>query len=194
MRMPKREDEETMESSLPERLRQLRLDAGLTQQEMGDRLLLSKARISQYENGLRRPSAALLTQYARYFSISVDSILGLTDARQPILPREEALPPIVVEHNGFLTWGIHKGSRIHFSAAKAAAPGDVVLLRRPNGASVLAVLLYLDGKPCYLSDPLAGEALAQREGAVIGVAVSATIRAVEDARNETIDRNEADDR
>ena len=47
--------------NIGERLRQLRLQRGLTQEEMADRCELSKGFISQVERDLASPSIATLT-------------------------------------------------------------------------------------------------------------------------------------
>lgn len=50
---------------LAEKLRQIRLDLGLTQQELADRMGLDSGTISRFETDQREPSLMELLQYAR---------------------------------------------------------------------------------------------------------------------------------
>lgn len=60
-------------------LKMLRLQHGLTQQELAERLGLSPVTISGYENGHREPSIEILERIADYFEVSVDYLLGRED-------------------------------------------------------------------------------------------------------------------
>lgn len=64
-----------------ERLRQLRMEKGLTQTALAHSLSVSKAAISTYETGLRNPPDATLVDMARFFNVSVDYLLGVSDMR-----------------------------------------------------------------------------------------------------------------
>lgn len=59
-------------------LKQLRKSRGLTQQELGTSLGLSKAVISKYENGLGFPSYDTLLLTAHYFGVTTDYLLGVS--------------------------------------------------------------------------------------------------------------------
>jgi transcriptional regulator with XRE-family HTH domain len=50
---------------LAKKLRQIRLDLGLTQQQLADRMELDSGTISRFENDQREPSLMELLQYAR---------------------------------------------------------------------------------------------------------------------------------
>lgn len=67
------------------RIRQLRIKEGLTQEELGESLGVSKVAISQYENETRNPSNDILIKLSRKFGVSVDYILGVTSdlCREP---------------------------------------------------------------------------------------------------------------
>ena len=56
--------------------RQLRIQNGLTQQEMADRLGISRSSIGMYENGEREPGFELLSQIADYFHVDMNHMLG----------------------------------------------------------------------------------------------------------------------
>lgn len=59
-----------------ERLKKLRKSVGLSQQELGDILGLSKACISQYEKNARVPSIETLINISNYYEVSVDYLIG----------------------------------------------------------------------------------------------------------------------
>lgn len=61
------------------RLKQLRIERGLLQAEIGDFLGKGQNSISYYETGKREPSIEELKRIADYFGVSVDYLLGLTD-------------------------------------------------------------------------------------------------------------------
>lgn len=62
-----------------ERLLDLRKDAGLTQDELAEILKINKHSISSYERGKNEPSDAIKIEISKYFHVSVDYLLGLTD-------------------------------------------------------------------------------------------------------------------
>lgn len=66
------------------RLRELRKQAGLTQQQLADRLWLSKATVSYYEQSLRCPSPEVLVKIAGVFHVTADYLLGIEEKRQSI--------------------------------------------------------------------------------------------------------------
>jgi len=68
---------------LNERLRQLRNEAGLTQQEFADKLYISRDTYAQYEIDRRNPDYETLDKIAAYYKVSVDYLLGRSDVRQP---------------------------------------------------------------------------------------------------------------
>ena len=57
-------------------LRELRLDNSLTQDQLADKLGVSKSRISMYENGNRRPSFEMLEAISDLFNVDMNSLLG----------------------------------------------------------------------------------------------------------------------
>jgi len=65
-----------------ERLKFLREERGLTQQELGHIFKISRSSISKYEAGERRPDPSSLKAFAEYFCVSLDFLLGRTDARE----------------------------------------------------------------------------------------------------------------
>ncbi len=65
-------------------LKELRKSMGLTQQQLADRLWLSKATVSYYEQSLRYPSPEVIVKLARVFHVSADYLLGMEDKSQSI--------------------------------------------------------------------------------------------------------------
>ncbi|MBQ7338636.1 MAG: helix-turn-helix transcriptional regulator [Clostridia bacterium] len=65
------------------RLKDIREDLDITQQQVAEYLHVKQNTYSQYENGHRQLPIELLMQLALYFHTSTDYILGLTDVRQP---------------------------------------------------------------------------------------------------------------
>ena len=60
------------------RLKKLRLQEGLTQQQLADRLGVTKSVVSYYELQERYPSPEVLTKLASIFRVSTDYLLGLS--------------------------------------------------------------------------------------------------------------------
>lgn len=65
------------------RIRDLREDADLKQQEIADYLHIKQNTYSQYENGQRQLPIEFLIALAKYYKTSTDYILGLTDEKKP---------------------------------------------------------------------------------------------------------------
>ena len=61
------------------RLKELRLDKGVTQQAVSNATKISRSVLSQYENGIAEPTASVVVKLAQYFSVSTDYLLGRTD-------------------------------------------------------------------------------------------------------------------
>lgn len=59
-------------------LRELRLDAGLKQEELAEKFNISATAISKYEAGEREPTYDFLISVSDFFNVSTDYILGRT--------------------------------------------------------------------------------------------------------------------
>ena len=64
------------------RLKQLRKEKGLTQQEVADLLGIDRRSYSAYETGVNSINAQTLIRLSRIYSASIDYMLGLTDRRK----------------------------------------------------------------------------------------------------------------
>ena len=61
------------------RLRDLREDNNYTQKEIAEVLFTTQPQYYRYESGLRDLSAELLIILSKFYNVSTDYILGLTD-------------------------------------------------------------------------------------------------------------------
>lgn len=66
------------------RLKLLRQEKGLTQAQFGACFNLAESTISLYESEKRSPDYTILKEFARFFNVSVDFLLGNTDERRPL--------------------------------------------------------------------------------------------------------------
>jgi transcriptional regulator with XRE-family HTH domain len=64
------------------KLKQLRMNRKLTQQQLADKLGVTKATISAYETQAKHPSVEVLIQISRLFEVSSDYLLDLSDHPQ----------------------------------------------------------------------------------------------------------------
>ena len=60
------------------RLRKLRKESELTQQQLADKLDVTKASISAYETNAKYPSIEVLIKIANTFNVSSDYLLGIS--------------------------------------------------------------------------------------------------------------------
>ncbi|MBQ7236342.1 MAG: helix-turn-helix transcriptional regulator [Clostridia bacterium] len=60
-------------------LKSLRIDNGLTQKELSEKLNIGQATIACYENGQREPHISNLNAYADFFECSIDYLVGRAD-------------------------------------------------------------------------------------------------------------------
>ena len=65
------------------RLKDLREDGNITQAALAAYLHIKQNTYSQYENGQRQLPLELLIRLARYYGVSTDYILGLTNEKKP---------------------------------------------------------------------------------------------------------------
>lgn len=64
-----------------DRLKLLRKERGITQQELADAIGISKGGLCYYENTNRAPDITVLERFADYFKVSADYLLGRTNAQ-----------------------------------------------------------------------------------------------------------------
>lgn len=73
-----------------ERLKRLRMEKGITQKELADRLHVSRSTIAGYESLGKEPDGEKLCALADFFGVSVDYLLGVTDSRELTSPAPAA--------------------------------------------------------------------------------------------------------
>ena len=62
-----------------QRLKELRLEKGFTQQQLADELKVDRTTVMKWETGERETNFTMLITIARYFNTTVDYLLGNTD-------------------------------------------------------------------------------------------------------------------
>ena len=66
-----------MENKFCEKLKELRIEKGVGQIELAQKLHVSKGIISLWENGLREPKLSNLIALAQFFEVSIDYLVGI---------------------------------------------------------------------------------------------------------------------
>ena len=61
-----------------DRLKELRIDRGLSQMQLAKELNLSQSAVAKWELGKTEPTASAIIAVARYFNETADFILGIT--------------------------------------------------------------------------------------------------------------------
>lgn len=69
-----------MDNIFPKRLRQIREIEGLKQEEFAQKIGISRASLSYYENGTRTPDISILTKIYEATGASIYYLLGITDS------------------------------------------------------------------------------------------------------------------
>lgn len=66
---------------LGERMKELRLEKGLRQEDAARELDISMSAYCRYEHGEREPDASVLWRMADFFGVSIDYLVGRSDQR-----------------------------------------------------------------------------------------------------------------
>lgn len=62
-----------------ERLKELRMEKNLSQVKLGEKLRVTQSTIAKWESNEREPSQDNLVEVAKFFKVSADYLLGLSD-------------------------------------------------------------------------------------------------------------------
>lgn len=62
-----------------ERIKKLRIAAGMTQYQLAEKLGISPSTVGMYEHGRRSPDSDMLIKIGKLFSVTTDSLLGLEE-------------------------------------------------------------------------------------------------------------------
>ncbi len=65
------------------KIRDMREDNDLTQQQIAEYLLCDQSLYSKYERGERDVPLTIMIRLAQFYKTSIDYLVGLTDNRQP---------------------------------------------------------------------------------------------------------------
>lgn len=71
--------EKKMSTLLGKKLKELREERGLTQKQLSELLGLNSVTYLHYEKEQREPPLSLLVEFAKFFEVSTDYLLGLKD-------------------------------------------------------------------------------------------------------------------
>ena len=93
---------------LGERLKLLRMESELTQEEFGKPYMLRKSTISQYESGASRPDDELKIRIASDYEVSLDWLFGLTNKRKGNNIKDELPKEAIDEINNFIEYVKYK--------------------------------------------------------------------------------------
>lgn len=62
-----------------EKIKQLRVEKGVTQKQVGDAVGVSANAIANYELGTREPDFQILAKLCQFYDVSSDFLIGLSD-------------------------------------------------------------------------------------------------------------------
>lgn len=74
---------------LAQRLRQCRKNRGLSQREVGIYCDITEKAYQNYELGTREPKLSILVRIAKFYKVSLDYLVGLTDIPEPYPQKQE---------------------------------------------------------------------------------------------------------
>ena len=67
--------------NLGERLKELRVEKGISQKNLAEIFNIARSTLSQYESNQRTPSDEIKVKLSEYFNVSLDYLLGKSDVR-----------------------------------------------------------------------------------------------------------------
>ena len=77
-----------MHTSFAEELKKLRLERGLSQQQLANKLFVDRSSVAHWESGRRVPDAVIISRLARYFGVDVSFLLDAASS--------ETTPPCII--------------------------------------------------------------------------------------------------
>ena len=83
----------------PKRLKELRLNAGLTQKDLAKAIEVGRTTISEYESGKIVPKQDNLVKLASFLGVSVDYLTGVSDDRKLNYENDKNRKSINVDHH-----------------------------------------------------------------------------------------------
>ena len=70
------------ECKIAEKLVELRTSKGVTQEEVAQSLSISNKTVSKWENGASTPDLPMVIELAKYYSVTTDTLLGLSEDKK----------------------------------------------------------------------------------------------------------------
>ena len=84
-----------------QRIKEIRTDHKMSQTELAAKIKVSQQTITKWETGKAEPSSSALESIAKYFNVSTDYLLGLTDQRKTDQQVEADLDHAINEARSF---------------------------------------------------------------------------------------------
>jgi transcriptional regulator with XRE-family HTH domain len=75
--------------NFPEKLKKLRKDKGITQEELANAIFVSRTLVSKYENGSVYPTKENVQKLALYFNVPISSLIDKEDTIELILKQND---------------------------------------------------------------------------------------------------------
>ena len=80
-----------MLNTFGKRLKEIRIERGLRQEDIGAIVHVGKSTVSQWENNVHVPDIETIAKIASHLNVSIDYLLGRTDIRNPDQPDEDII-------------------------------------------------------------------------------------------------------
>lgn len=80
--------------SIGKRIYELRQELDIKQKELAEKVDITEATLSRYENGKRNPNAEIAGKIAKALGVTTDFLLGRTDIKNP---KEEFNPKLTIK-------------------------------------------------------------------------------------------------
>ena len=112
--------------NFPNVFKSLRIKSGLTQQQMAEKLGLSRSTIGMYENGEREPSFEILEHIADLFNVDMNYLIGKTESTE-IIPDSYYLNPEARDMAQFLFE--NPDYKVLFDASRKVKPEDIQFVK-----------------------------------------------------------------
>ena len=77
-----------MKYEIGSRIRMYRKERGLTQEQLADKINVTKSRVSNWEQGINRPDADILTDICRALNVSPSDLLNVHLSSDDLTARE----------------------------------------------------------------------------------------------------------
>ena len=78
-----------MENNIGKNIRRFRVAKGMTQQQLADKLYVTRSTLSNYENGRRHPNLIIAILIADFFQVSLDELAGREQIGQQMAGRTD---------------------------------------------------------------------------------------------------------